>query len=72
MFFHAVFYLLAGMLLIFFAFPALRGKRDRRRPTTEQKVWRVLLLISALLLLALGSRLMYVVMNATDVLDPNR
>jgi len=61
MIFSGLLYFLAGIALVFGAFPRLRGKRSRRHPvSTEQKVWRLLLLISALLLIALGGRLLFI------------
>jgi hypothetical protein len=52
-------YLAAGIGLIFCAFPRLRGKRSRYPLTTEQKIWRCLLFISALILIALGGMLLF-------------
>lgn len=65
MFFRGVIYLLAGIALVFGAFPKLRGKRSRNPVSTDQKVWRFLLLISALLLIALGGRLLFFGLGAS-------
>jgi hypothetical protein len=59
MIFRGALYLLAGIALVFGAFPTLRGKRSRNPLSTDEKLWRFLLLISALLLIALGGRLMF-------------
>jgi len=60
MIFSGLLYFLAGIALVFGAFPRLHGKRSRHRISTEQKVWRSLLLITALLLIALGGRLLFI------------
>ena len=60
MIFSGLLYLLAGIALVFGAFPRLRGKRSRHPVSSEQKVWRFLLLISALLLIALGGRRLFI------------
>lgn len=57
--------LIAGIALIFGAFPKLRGKSSRNPLTTEQKVWRFLLVVSALLLFALGGRLLFLSFAST-------
>jgi len=64
MLFRGICYSLVGILLIFAAFPELRGKRRRSPPSADDKAWRSLLFVSALLLIALGVRAMVVALRA--------
>jgi hypothetical protein len=65
MMFRGFLYLLAGIAVAFSGFRALRGKRrhgerHRSRQSADYKTWGVLLLISAALLIFLGSRLLII------------
>lgn len=58
--FRAVVCILAGLGLLLYEFPILRGERRSQRLTPDQKIWRVLMVITIALVLGIGGRGLYV------------
>jgi hypothetical protein len=56
--------LLVAIGMLVYNFPILRGQRATQPLTPDQKIWRVLVVITALLLLALGTRYLLLLFKA--------
>ena len=52
----AILWVLAGVAMLIYEFPILRGQRRTQPLTADQKIWRVLLVITAVLVIFIGSR----------------
>ena len=51
---NAILWVLAGVAMLIYEFPILRGQRRAQPLTPDQKIWRVLLVITALLVIGIG------------------
>jgi hypothetical protein len=61
---RGIFCLLTAVGLLIYNFPILRGQRITQPLTPDQKIWRVLVVITALLLLGLGAKFLLVAVKA--------
>jgi hypothetical protein len=62
--FKAILWVLAGVALLVYEFPILRGERRTQPLTADQKIWRALVLITAVLVIVIGSRGLIMVLKA--------
>lgn len=60
----AILWLLAGIGMLFYAFPILRGERRTQPLTPDQKIWRVLVVITAVLVIGIGTRGLMMILKA--------
>jgi hypothetical protein len=52
--FKAILWVLAGVALLVYEFPILRGERRTQPLTPDQKIWRVLVVLTAVLVIVIG------------------
>ena len=52
----AILWVLAGVAMLIYEFPIFRGQRRTQPLTPDQKIWRVLLVITAVLVIVIGGK----------------
>ncbi len=68
---RAIICLVVALGMLVYEFPILRGQRRTQPLTPDQKIWRILVVITVLLLVVLGGILLFLALKAKAAAPPS-